>query len=188
LTRTGTQSAVAAFDTVRSQPDTQLLYKTTTGFTPQRGVGVVRLRAGGAGLRATGGRLAFLSGRPYRWTHTLLNATSTTLLGQYFLEPLNGTGVPPATGVLSLAPLTPNPGRGARTLSFTLPAAGEARLEILDVTGRRIRTLAAGVLEAGPHELTWDGRDERGNLAHAGLYFARLRAGSTLTERFVQLP
>jgi aminopeptidase N len=188
LTRTGTQSANAVFDTVRTQPDTQLLYKTTSGFSPQRGVGVVRLRAGGAGLRANGGRFAFLSGRPYRWTHTLLNATSTTLLGQYFQEPLNGTGVPPATGVLSLAPLTPNPGRGARTLSFTLPAAGEARLEILDVTGRRIRTLAAGVLDAGPHERTWDGRDERGNLAHAGLYFARLRAGGTLTERFVQLP
>jgi hypothetical protein len=64
LTRTGTQSANAVFDTVRTQPDTQLLYKTTSGFSPQRGVGVVRLRAGGAGLRANGGRFAFLSGRP----------------------------------------------------------------------------------------------------------------------------
>src|SRR5262249_42272516 len=56
LTRTGTQNAVAVFDTVRTQSDTELLYKTVTGFTPQRGVGIVRLRAGGAGLRANGGR------------------------------------------------------------------------------------------------------------------------------------
>jgi hypothetical protein len=189
LTRTGTQSTNAVFDTVRTQPDTQLLYKTTSGFTPQRGVGVVRLRAGGAGLRANGGRLAFLSGRPYRWTHTLLNATSTTILSQYFLEPLNGLGVPPTAHLLSLAPLTPNPGHGERRLGFTLPVAGDARLELLDVTGRHIRTLAAGVLPAGPHERTWDGRDERGNLAPAGLYFVRLRAGrESLTERFVQLP
>src|SRR5262249_36782717 len=69
LTRTGTQSGCVAFDSTRSQPDSQLLYKTTTGFSPQRGVGVVRLPAGGAGLRPTGGRFAFLSGRPYRWTH-----------------------------------------------------------------------------------------------------------------------
>jgi hypothetical protein len=152
-------------------------------------VGVVRLRAGGAGLRANGGRLAFLSGRPYRWTHTLLNATSTTILSQYFLEPLNGLGVPPTAHLLSLAPLTPNPGHGERRLGFTLPVAGDARLELLDVTGRHIRTLAAGVLPAGPHERTWDGRDERGNLAPAGLYFVRLRAGrESLTERFVQLP
>src|SRR4030095_6888814 len=94
LTRTGTQSANAVFDTVRTQPDTQLLYKTTSGVSPQRGVGVVRLRAGGAGWRANGGRFAFLSGRPYRWTHSLLQATTTTILLQYFLEPLNWVGVP----------------------------------------------------------------------------------------------
>ena len=55
--------------------------------------------------------------------------------------------------------------------------------------GRRVRTLVAGVLPSGPHERTWDGRDDRGNLAPAGLYFVRLReADETLTERFVQLP
>ena len=71
------------FDTVRTQPDTQLLWKTTVGFTPQRGLGVVRLTSGGAGLRPAGGRLAFLSGRPYRWNHVQLHANVNTLLAQF---------------------------------------------------------------------------------------------------------
>jgi hypothetical protein len=91
LTRTGTQSLCAVFDTVRTRPDTQLLFKTTVGFTPQRGLGVIRMPVGGAGLRAQGGRFAFLSGRPYRWTHTLLKADVSTLLSQYFLEPLTAS-------------------------------------------------------------------------------------------------
>src|SRR5262249_39917421 len=59
LTRTGSQSVCAVFDTVRTRPDTQLLYKTTVGFNPQRGVGVARIPEGGAGLRSSGGRFAF---------------------------------------------------------------------------------------------------------------------------------
>jgi hypothetical protein len=189
LTRTGTQSTVAVFDTVRSRPDTQLLYKTTSGFSPQRGLGVIRMPAAGAGLRAKGGRFAFVSGRPYRWTSTILRTNVMTILSQYFLEPLNGAGVPGAGATLSLAPLLPNPSRGARTVRFSLAEAGPVRLEVLDVMGRRVRSLVAGTLPAGPQARTWDGLDARGSRAAAGLYFVQLRAGGrAFTERFVQLP
>ena len=179
LTRTGTQSGNAVFDTVRTQPDTQLLYKTTSGFSPQRGVGVVRLRAGGAGLRATGGRFAFLSGRPYRWTHPLLSATSTTILSQYFLEPLNGLGVPGAPPArLQVSPARPDPATGPASVRLELPRAERVRLEVVDVAGRMIRAIDAGVLTAGPHDLVWDGRDAAGRSAPAGLYWLRVHAGS----------
>ena len=188
LTRIGTQSTVAVFDTVRSLGDTQLLWKTTTGFSPQRGLGVIRMPAAGQGLRPKGGRFAFLSGRPYRWNSTELRANVTTLLTNYFLEPLSGVGVQPGTHVLSLAPLQPNPWHGARTLHFSLATAGDVKLELLDVMGRRVRTLADGVLPAGPHERMWDGLDSRGSRAAAGIYFVRLSTGGrTLTERLVQL-
>ena len=189
LSRIGTQSLVAVFDTVRSLPDTELLYKTTTGFSPQRGLGVIRKPAGGAGLRPNGGRFAFLAGRPYRWTSAELRSNVMILLGNHFLEHVHGVGVPGSTSVLSLARLQPNPSHGARTVRFSLAAAGDVRLELLDVMGRRIRTLVDGVLPAGRHERTWDGLDARGSRAAAGLYFVRMRAGGrTFTERFVQLP
>jgi hypothetical protein len=168
--------------------DTELLYKTTTGFTPPRGLGVLRKPVGGAGLRPNGGRFAFLSGRPYRWTSSVLRTNVMNLLANHFLEPLNGVGVPGTSPVLALAPLQPNPSHGARNVRFSLATAGVVRLELLDVMGRRMRTLAEGVLPAGPHERMWDGLDARGSRAAAGIYFVRLRAGErTLTERIVQL-
>ncbi|MBD3337045.1 MAG: hypothetical protein GF355_16140, partial [Candidatus Eisenbacteria bacterium] len=42
--------------------------------------------------------------------------------------------------------------------------------------GRRIRTLADGPVGAGTHTAVWDGRDEQGQPAAAGVYFARMRA------------
>lgn len=189
LTRIGTQSSVAVFDTVRSLADTQLLWKTTTGFSPQRGLGVIRMPAAGAGLRPNGGRFAFLSGRPYRWTSSVLRTNVMTILAQYFQEPLNGVGVPGTGPALSLARIRPNPWHGARTLRFSLAQAGPVELELMDVMGRRVRTLATGVLPAGPHEHAWDGRDRHGNPVAAGIYFVQLRAGGrTLREKLVQLP
>ena len=192
IARTATQNACAVFDTVRTQPDSQLLWKTTAGFTPQRGLGVVRLTSGGAGLRPAGGRLAFLSGRPYRWNHLQLRANVSTLLSQYFLEPLGGLAVgdgPAAVGTLALAPVQPNPAHGRGVLRFTLARAGDARLELLDAAGRRVRTLASGARAAGAYELVWDGRDGAGRNAPAGLYWARLTTpDGARTQRFVLLP
>jgi len=55
------------------------------------------------------------------------------------------------------------------------------------VSGRRVRALATGLMEAGPHEATWDGRDDAGQPAASGLYFARLETPTgTLTRRVVR--
>jgi len=189
LTRTGTQSLCAVFDTVRTRLDTQLLFKTTIGFTPQRGLGVIRMPVGGAGLRSQGGRFAFLSGRPYRWTHALLKSDVTTLLGQYFLEPLNGVSVGPAplTG-LRLGLPQPNPSAAATRLQLDLPASLQVKLEVLDVAGRVVRARDLGRLTAGSHPLEWDGLDARGARAGAGLYWVRVRAGSSeAIQRVVRL-
>lgn len=189
IARTNTQSLCALFDTVRTRPDTQLLWKTTAGYTPQRGLGVVRQPVGGAGLRPNGGRFAFLSGRPYRWNHASLKANMNTLLGTYLLEPLSGVGVgdAPLAG-LSLAPVRPNPSHGSSALRFTLPSASSVRLELIDAAGRRIRTLAEGTFAAGAHERTWDGRLSDGSRAPAGLYWVRLTTrDSQRSERFVLL-
>ena len=95
-----------------------------------------------------------------------------------------GTGGP---AVLALARPQPNPGQGTTRLRFSLPRAGLARLEILDLGGRRLwRTESE--LGAGPHEYRWDGRGERGGDVGAGLYFVRLvTPWGKRTERLVWL-
>ncbi len=88
----------------------------------------------------------------------------------------------------ALAPARPNPSRTTTALRFLLPRAGRVRLAILDVAGRRVRTLLDGALSAGSHEAAWDGRGENGGRAPAGLYWARLEAdGAVCTQRLVRL-
>lgn len=85
---------------------------------------------------------------------------------------------PARLGGLSLAAPTPNPSRGKASLHFTLPRTADVTLEVLDVSGRVVRTLlSGGTRAAGAHAIEWDGLDARGTGAHAGLYFVRLRAG-----------
>ena len=75
---------------------------------------------------------------------------------------------------LALAPPRPNPSSGTITLGFTLPAAGRVSLEIVDLTGRRVRLLASDTLAAGAHAVAWDGRDGAGRRMAPGVYLARL--------------
>jgi hypothetical protein len=89
---------------------------------------------------------------------------------------------------LRLLPAGPNPSGGAANVKFTLPRSCPIRLEIFDVTGRLVRTLADGVREAGQHTLRWDGVDENGRRVPSGVYFVRLSAETrTMDRRLVLL-
>lgn len=75
----------------------------------------------------------------------------------------------------ALAAPWPNPSRGAVTFALTLPEASAVHLEILDVSGRRVRTFRHGALAAGRHAFAFDGRSESGSPLPPGSYFARVR-------------
>jgi hypothetical protein len=80
----------------------------------------------------------------------------------------------------------PNPFGRSVELRYVVTAAGtEATLSIFDVGGRHVRTFRPGIVAAGRHRETWDGRDARGAPAPAGVYLCRLRAGGT--ERAIKL-
>jgi hypothetical protein len=88
-----------------------------------------------------------------------------------------------------LAPSYPNPLRLAETnangtIRFGLPMTASVRLTIFDLSGRLVRTLVAGQsLTAGYHEARWDGADEQGRSAAAGIYIYRLEATNFITSR-----
>jgi len=185
IARLGTQSNCVVFDTVRTRGDTQLLYKVVSNYSPNRGIGVIRQPAAGGTSRPTGGRFAFLSGRPYRWNHANLAANVMYILAHYFNEPVGaaGVGAPAPVARLELAPARPNPSGDATLLRFVLPRPGPVRVEVVDALGRRVRRLLSGVLGAGPGQVAWDGRDERGGRVAAGIYWARLEAGGEAATR-----
>ncbi len=101
-------------------------------------------------------------------------------------------------GPVKLAPLVdrvrlwqnaPNPVRDLTVVSFDLDREQEVRLDLFDVSGRRLALLHEGPLPAGRHDIGWDRRDSRGRRVAAGLYFYRLTTpGSVLFRRLVVLP
>ncbi len=102
--------------------------------------------------------------------------------------PAVGVGPGAAPARLAFRTPWPNPARGEVRLTLALPAAGRADVEVVDLAGRRIATLHRGVAPAGSLALRWDGRDESGSLAPAGVYYARARtAGGVAETRFVRL-
>jgi flagellar hook assembly protein FlgD len=95
------------------------------------------------------------------------------------------TTVKPAD-VLALA--VPNPVHGAMFMRFSLPATGPIRLEVYDIAGKRVHTLASGSFPAGAHVVEWDGRGDDGAPAASGTYFVRLAMGEqSLVKRFAMV-
>lgn len=83
----------------------------------------------------------------------------------------------------------PNPAAGTSLISFALPSAGPARVQVFDAGGRLVRTLLdQDQWGAGRHELAWDGRDQDGAELSAGIYLVRIQASALAdTKRIVRL-
>ncbi len=79
----------------------------------------------------------------------------------------------PAASTFALRGLRPNPAVDGLVVDFTLPTRESARIELLDITGRRVLSRDVGQLGAGRH-LVEIGRVDR---MAPGLYFLRLQQG-----------
>ena len=83
---------------------------------------------------------------------------------------------------------SPNPFHPMATLRFSLANDGPAKLNVFDVSGRKVRTLVDGDQLAGSHAVVWDGRDDRGTPVASGTYWARLEfAGYQGSSRMILL-
>ena len=105
---------------------------------------------------------------------------------QVFFEHGIGSGIsdveatpPNVPAVLSLFPNRPNPFNPSTRISFGVPGTTPmvVRVAIYDVQGRHVRTVASGSYAPGIYEIPWDGRNQAGDGAAAGVYFCRLEAG-----------
>jgi hypothetical protein len=72
----------------------------------------------------------------------------------------------------------PNPSREGGTLRFRLPSAQRVDLSLFDLAGRRIARLVNGLLDGGEHNVAWPRTDDHGHRVAAGVYLARIKAGS----------
>lgn len=79
-------------------------------------------------------------------------------------------------GAFALSQNYPNPFNAGTQISFALPSAGHAKLELFNLLGQKVNTLVDEYLSAGVKIVNWDGRDEKGMPVPSGIYFYHLRA------------
>ncbi len=184
ITRIGTQNYCRTFSTALTQETSTLLY-IDSYWTPDEGIGVLRVPEEGGTHNPGGGRFAFLSGRPYRWDHADLAAAVETIIGSLMIHPAAVPGDnPPAT---SLRLHLPSPAYQRAALHLRLPESAVLDLRLYDAQGRMLRTLHRGELPAGTHTLLWDGTTGGGAPAAAGIYYVRLTGAAEEITRPVLL-
>ena len=116
-------------------------------------------------------------------THGLdIYAQAFNGLGEKLDVPL---GPPPPTLALGLP--RPNPSRGTTIFSLGVPVAASGRVEVFDVAGRLVRTLALREFGAGTRELVFDGRDDAGRQVPPGVYRVLARVGGQTSTRTIVL-
>jgi hypothetical protein len=82
---------------------------------------------------------------------------------------------------------SPNPFGPRADVRLDLATKTRLDLEVYDVSGRLVRTLASGDEDAGSRVFSWDGRNGRGETVSAGVYFVRMRAGNEEETRKITL-
>jgi len=116
--------------------------------------------------------------------------TQTTDLTRYMFQDIGwftgATDVTHGPAVTRLYPATPNPFNPNTAIKFEVASAGNVKLDVFDVQGRRVAGLYEGDLAAGPHVMVWNGRGLSGDVLPSGVYIARLLAGGeTASQRLV---
>lgn len=155
------------------------LEREVLGYNLLRSVdGGPRARVNDALIRARGTRAG---ARDYLYTDPGVPPEGRV---QYWIEELGTSGRVNATLgpvdlsrrplVAQLLPPFPNPVRGSVAIRFVIDRARTARVDVFDLSGRLVRTLATGPMERGPREVSWDTRDAGGAEVPNGLYYVRL--------------
>jgi len=71
---------------------------------------------------------------------------------------------------ISLSSNYPNPFNPSTHFSVQVAKESIVNLNVFNIIGQKVKTLHSGLLEAGIHNFTWDGRDEQGKEMETGVY------------------
>ncbi|MCH7886909.1 MAG: T9SS type A sorting domain-containing protein [Candidatus Marinimicrobia bacterium] len=71
----------------------------------------------------------------------------------------------------------PNPFNPTTTIMYALPQRSDVTLEIYNITGKLVARIQQNNLQAGYHEIRWNGVNQSGRSVASGLYIYQLSAG-----------
>jgi len=80
----------------------------------------------------------------------------------------------------------PNPFNPTTLIEFALPEAADVTLEIYNLLGQKVRTLANGHMPAGYFNVVWDGLDNNGKTLSSGTYIYQFKSADRIfTKKMV---
>lgn len=89
---------------------------------------------------------------------------------------------------LSLIGNYPNPFNPQTRISFSLKDQSPVEISIYNIKGQKIRTLIDKKLEAGQHNVIWDGKDSNNKSVSSGIYLYRMKNGKfTKSKKMILL-
>jgi hypothetical protein len=83
---------------------------------------------------------------------------------------------------------TPNPFNPNTAIVFAVPRPSDVRVEVFNVLGQKVKTLANEFSRAGYKRVEWDGTNDNGSSVASGIYLYRMTAGDfTDTKKMLLL-
>lgn len=82
----------------------------------------------------------------------------------------------------------PNP-FGSHKLNFDLclPKASQTQVEIYNIRGQKVRSVFAGIMQAGDSQLSWDGTNSKGKQMPKGIYLCKISVdGRSVVKKIVK--
>lgn len=108
---------------------------------------------------------------------TTAGGYSSRSLARWDLGTTSAVDPRPALHTLRLAHASANPTSGRAAFRLEMPVDDTVQAAVYDLRGRLVARLPGGRLSAGSHDLAWDGRDQQGRAAGAGVYWLRVETG-----------
>jgi hypothetical protein len=90
------------------------------------------------------------------------------------IQPTNEVDDPAVPIKTELLGNYPNPFNPATSIRFNLAKSGKLNLQIFNIKGQLVNTLANEYFEGGRHTLNWHGVDQNGSNVGSGIYFYRM--------------
>ncbi len=106
--------------------------------------------------------------------------------GEWGPPDATGIGDAPSIGALTILPNYPNPFAATTNIEIRVPSASDVSVDVFDVAGRRVSTLAMRGADAGWDRIPFAGLSADGRPLPSGVYFYRVTAGGhTATRKMV---
>lgn len=90
------------------------------------------------------------------------------------------TPLPSQTLKTCLIKTWPNPFNPSTSLSYQLSEPAQVKIEVFNSKGQLVTVLKNQYLQAGNHNVIWNGKDHYKNDCSSGLYYFRMTAGKTI--------